>query len=143
VELDGRRRHRRGRHRPGLVRHHKVGLARQRAFSLCPFSAQANDAQCCSAEINGGGGWGVFNALFGWTNSATYGSVLSYNLYWLAIMAGFAALRYKETRGHWPLLKPGKEEASVVDSLSDEPVDIEKSAVVETTSEVLVTEVGK
>jgi high-affinity iron transporter len=104
---------------------------------------RANDAQCCSANINGGGGWGVFNALFGWTNSATYGSVLSYNLYWVAIMAGFAALRYKETRGHWPLLKPGKDLASAADSLSDEPIDVEKSAAVETTKEVQATEVSE
>jgi high-affinity iron transporter len=84
----------------------------------------------------------VFNALFGWTNSATYGSVLSYNLYWIVIMLGFAALRYKETRGHWPLLK-AKKSVSASESLSDEPVDVEKSAVVETSTEVPATEIGK
>ena len=26
---------------------------------------------CCNPELNGGGGWGVFNSLFGWQNSAT------------------------------------------------------------------------
>jgi len=60
---------------------------------------------CCSPEFNGGGGWGIFNALFGWTNSATYGTVISYNMYWIAIVAGFLSLRYRETRGHWPLMK--------------------------------------
>lgn len=35
----------------------------------------------CNPELNGGGGWGIINALLGWTNSATYGSVISYNLY--------------------------------------------------------------
>lgn len=59
---------------------------------------------CCNAEINGGGGWGIFNAVLGWENSATYGSVISYNLYWLAVIIGFLALRFKETHGHWPLL---------------------------------------
>ncbi|PSK49450.1 Plasma membrane iron permease [Elsinoe australis] len=59
---------------------------------------------CCSPEINGGGGWGIFNSLLGWQNSATYGSVISYNLYWLVVIVGFVALRYKETRGRWPLL---------------------------------------
>ena len=62
--------------------------------------------QCCNPEINGGGGWGIFNALFGWQNSATYGSVISYNIYWLAVIIGFLLLRYNETHGHWPLMKP-------------------------------------
>ena len=55
--------------------------------------------------MNGGGGWGIFNALFGWTNSATYGSVISYNLYWLCVIVAFLAMRYNERKGHWPLLK--------------------------------------
>lgn len=60
---------------------------------------------CCNAEINGGGGWGIFNALLGWENSATYGSVISYNLYWIGVMVVFASMRYKEQKGHWPLMK--------------------------------------
>lgn len=58
--------------------------------------------KCCNPELNGGGGWGFFNAVFGWTNSATYGSVLAYNLYWLVVMLSFASLRYHEVRGAWP-----------------------------------------
>ncbi|KAH0541523.1 hypothetical protein FGG08_003998 [Glutinoglossum americanum] len=61
---------------------------------------------CCSPGVGGGGGWGVFNSLFGWTNSATYGSVISYNLYWIAVSLGFFVMRYKEKTGHWPLIKP-------------------------------------
>ncbi|KAI1914122.1 high-affinity iron permease [Ophidiomyces ophidiicola] len=64
---------------------------------------------CCSPQFNGGGGWGVFNALFGWTNSATYGTVLSYNFYWIAVIVGFLALMYREKKGHWPLQKPKAE----------------------------------
>ena len=62
-------------------------------------------AKCCNPEIGGGGGWGIFNALFGWQNSATYGSVISYNVYWIAIIAIFLAMRYNEKTGHWPLMK--------------------------------------
>lgn len=61
---------------------------------------------CCNPEINGGGGWGVFNSILGWTNSATYGSVISYNLYWVAVIITFFCMRYFEKRGHWPLMKP-------------------------------------
>ncbi|KAJ4306690.1 high-affinity iron permease [Collariella sp. IMI 366227] len=60
---------------------------------------------CCSPVYNGGSGWGFFNALFGWTNSATYGSVISYNVYWLFIIASFLVMRYKEVNGRWPLMK--------------------------------------
>ncbi|KAK9779008.1 hypothetical protein SCAR479_04244 [Seiridium cardinale] len=63
---------------------------------------------CCNPEANDGGGWGIFNAILGWTNSATYGSVISYNLYWLFVMAGFAAMRYREVQDHWPLRKAKK-----------------------------------
>ena len=62
-------------------------------------------SQCCSPLINGGGGWGIFSALFGWQNSATVGSIVSYNLYWVVIIIAFLAMRYNEKKGHWPLLK--------------------------------------
>ncbi|KAK3308481.1 iron permease FTR1 family-domain-containing protein [Chaetomium strumarium] len=60
---------------------------------------------CCSPTYNGGSGWGFFNASFGWTNSATYGSVISCNLYWLCVIVSFLVMRYREVKGHWPLVK--------------------------------------
>jgi high-affinity iron transporter len=53
---------------------------------------------CCNPQYNGGGLWGVFNSLLGWQNSATYGSVVSYNAYWIVVMAWFIWLRYKEMK---------------------------------------------
>ncbi|KAI1151112.1 iron permease FTR1/Fip1/EfeU [Nemania diffusa] len=64
---------------------------------------------CCGPEYNGGGGWGIFNAILGWTNSATYGSVISYNLYWIAIMTSLVVMRYRELNGHWPLIGAKKD----------------------------------
>ncbi|OLN92135.1 Plasma membrane iron permease 1 [Colletotrichum chlorophyti] len=61
---------------------------------------------CCSPELNGGGGWGIFNAILGWTNSATYGSVIAYNVYWIFVIGSFVVMRFHETRGHWPLMRP-------------------------------------
>ncbi|KAB8268213.1 iron permease FTR1/Fip1/EfeU [Aspergillus minisclerotigenes] len=61
---------------------------------------------CCNPELGGGGGWGIFNALFGWTNSATYGSVLSYNLYWVVIITSYVCMRYNEKHGYIPVLTP-------------------------------------
>lgn len=60
---------------------------------------------CCSPLENGDGGWGIFNSLFGWQNSATYGSVISYNIYWLAVIVGFLVLGFREKNGRWPLQK--------------------------------------
>ncbi|KAJ4325207.1 high-affinity iron permease [Fusarium piperis] len=60
---------------------------------------------CCNPQLNGGGGWAIFNAVLGWNNSATYGSVLAYNLYWIFVIGQFSAMTYKEDHGHWPLMK--------------------------------------
>ncbi|KAJ5644511.1 hypothetical protein N7507_010522 [Penicillium longicatenatum] len=61
---------------------------------------------CCNPEIGGGGGWGIFNALLGWTNSADYGSVISYNLYWICVMIGYSLMFYRERRGAIPVIDP-------------------------------------
>ena len=89
---------------------------------------------CCNPEIGGGGGWGIFNSLLGWQNSATYGSVISYNLYWIVVIVGFVALRFREKRGRWPLQKAKPvvivhEKTSSDDSSSDHGVS--KTANVE------------
>lgn len=39
---------------------------------------------CCNGLTDGG--WMLFNALLGWTNTATYGSVSSYIIFWLAVI---------------------------------------------------------
>ncbi|KAK2008338.1 iron permease FTR1 family protein [Colletotrichum eremochloae] len=62
---------------------------------------------CCNPDLNGGGFWGIFNAVLGWQNSATVGSVVSYNLYWVAVAAGFFAMICKE-KGYWPYNKRDK-----------------------------------
>ncbi|KAI9673751.1 MAG: hypothetical protein M1829_003988 [Trizodia sp. TS-e1964] len=77
---------------------------------------------CCSPNIGGGGGWGIFNSLFGWTNSATYGSVISYNVYWLVVICVFLSMRYNEKKGHWPLIKP-KTKLTLANS-SDSDLDL-------------------
>ncbi len=58
---------------------------------------------CCNPLIDNG--WDVFNALLGWQNSATYGSVISYNLYWLVLILIIGAMTYQEKKGHLPFLK--------------------------------------
>lgn len=95
---------------------------------------------CCNPNLNGGGGWGIFNSILGWTNSATVGSVLAYNLYWITVIVAFGALGYYEKRGHWPFLKAkahgGDDENVDSDQASQDRMDIEKkTGVVEIKSE--------
>lgn len=49
---------------------------------------------CCNGEKDGG--WMILTAIFGWTNSATYGSVISYVLYWAVLIAVINLLKADE-----------------------------------------------
>ncbi|KAL0568316.1 high-affinity iron permease [Marasmius crinis-equi] len=54
---------------------------------------------CCNPNNNlDSQGWSVFNAIFGWDNSATLGTVLGYVAYWVAVMVTLVWLKYKEGR---------------------------------------------
>ena len=44
------------------------------------------------------GGYQIFNAILGWNNTATYGTVISYCLYWVGIAVYLVYLRFKEER---------------------------------------------
>ncbi|KAG0674154.1 high-affinity iron permease [Pichia californica] len=57
---------------------------------------------CCNPETDNG--WDVFNALLGWQNSATYGSVISYNCYWIAVMVILGLMLYEEKNNHLPFV---------------------------------------
>lgn len=57
---------------------------------------------CCNAQTDGP--WMIFNALLGWQNSATYGSVISYNLYWMCVIMAFYSMRHRELYGTIPFL---------------------------------------
>lgn len=60
---------------------------------------------CCNGELQDDGAfWMMFTAIFGWTNSASYGSVVSYIFYWLVIIIAFTSLRYEEKNGKLPLI---------------------------------------
>ncbi|KAL6720514.1 high-affinity iron permease [Lecanora helva] len=82
---------------------------------------------CCNPEIGGGGGWGIFNALFGWQNSATYGSVIAYNLYWVVVIIAFLAMRRNERQGHWSLMKKTTPPEKIDPSSSDEEADVDST----------------
>jgi high-affinity iron transporter len=51
---------------------------------------------CCNPETDMP--WGIFNAVLGWTNSATQGSVLSYVFYWVMVIVVLVCMKFKEGR---------------------------------------------
>jgi high-affinity iron transporter len=52
---------------------------------------------CCNPEAtNASQGWMIFGAVFGWTNSATLGSVLAYIFYWLLVIGLLAWMKIRE-----------------------------------------------
>jgi high-affinity Fe2+/Pb2+ permease len=83
-------------------------------------------------ELNGGGGWGIFNAILGWQNSATYGSVISYNVYWIVVMIGFAIMRYRESKGHLPFMK-AKAAIAAEETSSDRGIAAHEKQAIPTT----------
>ncbi|KAJ5637051.1 hypothetical protein N7490_006930 [Penicillium lividum] len=96
---------------------------------------------CCNPELGGGGGWGIFNALLGWTNSADYGSVISYNLYWICVMIGYGLMFYREKRGAIPVIDPAmnhvartkaKARAFILRQPCEDPVAPETTTIVHT-----------
>ncbi|EMG49974.1 High-affinity iron permease, putative, partial [Candida maltosa Xu316] len=58
---------------------------------------------CCNPLKDNG--WDIFNAILGWQNSATYGSVISYNVYWIFIICVLLLMVYEEKHGHLPFTK--------------------------------------
>ncbi|KAF8630302.1 hypothetical protein AX15_003014 [Amanita polypyramis BW_CC] len=74
-----------------------------------PVQGSVWHLECCNPENKfDDQGWTIFNAILGWTNSATYGSILSYVFYWIAVMAVLVYMKFKE--GRTTLL--GKESAA-------------------------------
>lgn len=72
--------------------------------------------------------WMLLNAIFGWTNSATYGSIISYNIYWVVLILVLKAKIHQEKTGllpyvpiKWQLLKI-KKRVMMYDSLDDNQV---------------------
>ncbi|KAK8438390.1 putative iron permease membrane protein [Candidozyma auris] len=57
---------------------------------------------CCNGLTDGW--WMVANALVGWTNTATYGSISSYLLYWICVSAWLRAKLYEEKHGRLPVI---------------------------------------
>lgn len=57
---------------------------------------------CCNGLTDGW--WMVANAIVGWTNTATYGSVGSYMAYWIIVSVWLRLRLYEEKYGYFPMI---------------------------------------
>ncbi|CAI4060218.1 hypothetical protein SUVZ_04G4180 [Saccharomyces uvarum] len=71
---------------------------------------------CCNGEKDGG--WMIFTAIFGWTNSATVGSVISYNVYWLVLIGALKLLMVEEKYGYIPYIPVSWQKKRIMKRLS-------------------------
>ncbi|ORX49057.1 high-affinity iron permease [Hesseltinella vesiculosa] len=71
------------------------------------------------------GGWQIFNAILGWNNTATIGTITSYCLYWLLIGAYLVYLHFKERR--LAIAKAKRGQFQLVDA--DLPLEMAKAFV--------------
>ncbi|KAF9123758.1 high-affinity iron permease [Mortierella sp. 14UC] len=53
---------------------------------------------CCDPKNNDLGGWQLFNALFGWSNIGSIGSVVCYIGYWLIVICVLVYMKLKRRR---------------------------------------------
>jgi high-affinity iron transporter len=49
-------------------------------------------------NVDTNGGWEIFNAILGWNNTATIGSIISYCLYWLFVCCYLVFSHFRERR---------------------------------------------
>ncbi|KAK7434373.1 high-affinity iron permease [Stygiomarasmius scandens] len=64
-----------------------------------PVAGNVWHLDCCNPDDNlDNSGWSVFNAIFGWTNNGTLGTILSYVFYWIAVMVTLLVMKYHEGR---------------------------------------------
>lgn len=62
------------------------------------LNLHSRHVNCCNPEDTSNGGWGIFNAILGWQNSATIGSVVSYCVYWIVVTLALIYMRVDERR---------------------------------------------
>ncbi|KAG0215680.1 high-affinity iron permease [Mortierella sp. GBA30] len=54
--------------------------------------------KCCDPKNNDAGGWQLFNAILGWSNIASIGTIVCYIGYWLVIIVALVYMKLKRRR---------------------------------------------
>ncbi|WBW75530.1 plasma membrane iron transmembrane transporter Fip1 [Schizosaccharomyces osmophilus] len=63
-----------------------------------PFQQAIWHVNYGNPETNSNGGYMIFNAILGWINTGTYGTILSYIIYWLAVTTCMMVMWWRERR---------------------------------------------
>lgn len=65
--------------------------------SIHPLSSTRH-ISCCYPEDANNGGWTIFNAILGWNNTATIGTLIGYAGYWATVSASLTFLKFRARR---------------------------------------------
>lgn len=90
---------------------------------------------CCNGLRDGW--WMVANAIVGWSNTATYGSVFSYIAYWLVVSAWLRVRMIEERNGYLPFLpirwqlKRIRKKVRIYEMRTAQPVSLEMERAAE------------
>ena len=95
---------------------------------------------CCNGEKDGG--WMILTAIFGWTNSATYGSVISYNLYWIFFIAILNILMIEEQKGYIPIFPIQWQKKRIIKRLKISKASLDLKSLMLSSTSPLITESG-
>ncbi|KAI8829429.1 iron permease FTR1 family-domain-containing protein [Chytriomyces cf. hyalinus JEL632] len=77
---------------------HLIGVADADSSQFYNVQKSVWHLSCCDPKDPNLGGWQLFNAIFGWTNSPTIGSIVSYIVYWVIITISLVVMKLMDRR---------------------------------------------
>ncbi|KAJ3261440.1 high-affinity iron permease [Chytriomyces hyalinus] len=77
---------------------HLIGVADADSSQFYNVKKSVWHLSCCDPKDPNLGGWQLFNAIFGWTNSPTIGSIVSYIVYWVIITISLVVMKLMDRR---------------------------------------------
>ncbi|KAJ3228422.1 high-affinity iron permease [Chytriomyces hyalinus] len=77
---------------------HLIGVADADSSKFYNVKKSVWHLSCCDPKDPNLGGWQLFNAIFGWTNSPTIGSIVSYIVYWVIITISLVVMKLMDRR---------------------------------------------
>lgn len=83
---------------------------------------------CCNPEATNTGGWEIFNAFLGWSNTATIATITGYITYWVVLILGLVAMRLRERQ---KAAKEAKAQGDLSQTSSSSASEAGKPVVVE------------
>lgn len=82
------------------------------------------------ANTDTNGGWEIFNAILGWNNTATIGTIVSYCLYWIVVAFALVYMNWKERRAAIKKLQNGEWEVDGDAALENAKVFVDQDGAI-------------